>query len=97
MYWNNETLPPSLPGYPLTPSQSAWDVEAQTRGTMSSLLKQQISQFPAQTESLVIMSDVDEIPSRHTISLLKACEFGRAIHLQLRNYLYRSVNHGGHA
>ncbi|KAF7428162.1 hypothetical protein PC9H_007383 [Pleurotus ostreatus] len=77
-----------LPGYPLTPSQSAWDVEAHTRGTMSSLLKQQISQFPAQTETLVIMSDVDEIPSRHSISLLKACEFGRAIHLQLRNYLY---------
>lgn len=34
------------------------------------------------------MSDIDEIPSKHTISLLRACEFGSSIHLLMRNYLY---------
>ncbi|KAJ8508885.1 hypothetical protein ONZ45_g8891 [Pleurotus djamor] len=77
-----------LPGHPLQPGESAWDVEARTRGTMSNLIRSQITKFPQDTETLVIMSDVDEIPSRHTVSLLKTCDFGRNIHLQLRNYLY---------
>ena len=34
------------------------------------------------------MSDIDEIPSRHSIALLAACDFGQRIHLRMRNYLY---------
>jgi beta-1,4-mannosyl-glycoprotein beta-1,4-N-acetylglucosaminyltransferase len=38
---------------------------------------------------LVIMADVDEIPSAHTIRLLQSCDgFPSIMHLQLRNYLY---------
>ncbi|KAG7580230.1 Glycosyl transferase family 17 [Arabidopsis suecica] len=40
-------------------------------------------------DDLLIMSDVDEIPSSHTINLLRWCDgFPPILHLQLRNYLY---------
>ncbi|EIM84428.1 glycosyltransferase family 17 protein [Stereum hirsutum FP-91666 SS1] len=77
-----------LPGYPLTSDEGAWDVERRTRDTMTQLLRTTISDLRTDAEVLVIMSDVDEIPSRHTISLLQACDFGHSIHLQLRNFLY---------
>jgi beta-1,4-mannosyl-glycoprotein beta-1,4-N-acetylglucosaminyltransferase len=60
---------------------------------MTQLLRAHINQ-PGQakkTPFLVVMSDMDEIPSHHTLNLLKACDFGSKIHLQLRNFLYRSV------
>ncbi|KAL7100599.1 hypothetical protein ACP275_08G006800 [Erythranthe tilingii] len=42
-----------------------------------------------QEDDLLIMSDVDEIPSAHTIDLLRWCdEIPNVLHLQLRNYLY---------
>ncbi|PFH50880.1 glycosyltransferase family 17 protein [Amanita thiersii Skay4041] len=78
-----------IDGYPLRPRQSAWDVEAATRDEMTKLLRSHInSPSNAQTQFLVLMSDVDEIPSRHTLDLLKACDFGSKIHLQLRNFVY---------
>ncbi|CAH9090617.1 unnamed protein product [Cuscuta europaea] len=49
-------------------------------------------------DDLLIMSDVDEIPSRHTINLLRWCDdIPPVLHLQLRNYLYSFeflVDHG---
>ncbi|KAL5793264.1 hypothetical protein ACOSP7_001858 [Xanthoceras sorbifolium] len=40
-------------------------------------------------DDLLIMSDVDEIPSAHTIDLLRWCDdIPPILHLQLRNYLY---------
>ncbi|CAN6895874.1 unnamed protein product [Brassica oleracea] len=40
-------------------------------------------------DDLLIMSDVDEIPSGHTINLLRWCDgYPPVLHLQLRNYLY---------
>jgi beta-1,4-mannosyl-glycoprotein beta-1,4-N-acetylglucosaminyltransferase len=80
----------SLPGYPLRSGQSAWDVEAHTRDSMTRLLRSHIRDLPAD-KTLVLMSDIDEIPSSHTVELLKACDFGTSIHLQLRNFLYRCV------
>ncbi|KXN85316.1 Beta-1,4-mannosyl-glycoprotein 4-beta-N-acetylglucosaminyltransferase [Leucoagaricus sp. SymC.cos] len=77
-----------LPGYPLSEGKSPWDVESHTRLTMSNLLKEHMKSFPASVKSLVLMSDLDEIPSRHTVQLLKTCDFGDSIHLQLRNFLY---------
>ncbi|CEH13551.1 glycosyltransferase family 17 protein [Ceraceosorus bombacis] len=37
---------------------------------------------------LVLMSDIDEIPSRSALQLLKACQAPSPIHLQLRPYTY---------
>lgn len=40
-------------------------------------------------DDLLIMSDVDEIPSAHTINLLRWCDdTPPVLHLQLKNYLY---------
>ncbi|KAK7339611.1 hypothetical protein VNO77_20289 [Canavalia gladiata] len=40
-------------------------------------------------DDLLIMSDVDEIPSEHTINLLRWCDdIPPILHLQLKNYLY---------
>ncbi|KAK2463163.1 hypothetical protein APHAL10511_004818 [Amanita phalloides] len=78
-----------MPGYPLKPGKSAWDVEAATRDTMTNLLRLHITKpRHSSTQFLVVMSDVDEIPSHHTLKLLKACNFGSKIHLQMRNFLY---------
>ncbi|KAF9485950.1 glycosyltransferase family 17 protein [Pholiota conissans] len=77
-----------LPGYALQPGQSPWDVEAHTRNTMTGLIHSHIATLPANTQSLVMMSDLDEIPAHHTVDLLKNCDFGPSIHLQLRDYMY---------
>lgn len=38
---------------------------------------------------LIIVGDVDEIPFKETIQLLKNCEgYSRELHLQMRNYVY---------
>ncbi|CAA7259036.1 unnamed protein product [Cyclocybe aegerita] len=71
------------PGFPLQPGQSAWDVERGTRIAMSDLIQSQIATFPTNSRNLVIMSDLDELPSHHTIELLKTCDFGETLHLQL--------------
>ncbi|GLB37397.1 putative glycosyltransferase family 17 [Lyophyllum shimeji] len=86
--FDNKIVYKLLPGYPLRPGQSAWDVEALTRDAMTAMLREHIRELPSDTPALVIMSDIDEIPSKHTIDLLKTCGFGDSIHLQLRNFLY---------
>ena len=81
----------SLPGYPLILGQSPWDVEAHTRNTMTMLIRNHVRSFSSNTKTMVIMADLDEIPARHSVNLLKNCDFGSSIHLQLRDYLYRFV------
>lgn len=52
---------------------------------MSSLL----AQSGIKEGDLVIMSDTDEMPSAHTIDLLRWCdEIPPVLHLQLNNYIY---------
>lgn len=59
---------------------------------MTNILRSHMAEFPPDTQSLVIMSDIDELPAAHTIELLRTCDFGQSIHLQLRNYVYRYVS-----
>ncbi|KAL1565216.1 beta-1,4-mannosyl-glycoprotein 4-beta-N-acetylglucosaminyltransferase [Salvia divinorum] len=59
--------------------------EAYQRLALDYLLKQ----AGIQDDDLLIMSDVDEIPSRHTVNLLRWCDgIPPILHLRLRNYLY---------
>jgi hypothetical protein len=69
--------------------KNAFTVEANTRDAMTKFLRRHMTEFTPNTRSLVIMSDVDEIPSGNTVQLLRTCNFGQSIHLQLRNYVYR--------
>jgi len=65
-----------------------WKNEAKHRDTMTALIRETVGSLPSNIQPLVIMADVDEIPSEHTLRLLKQCDFGRSVHLQLRNYIY---------
>nr|GMD20833.1 uncharacterized protein LOC109160247 [Ipomoea batatas]GME16995.1 uncharacterized protein LOC109160247 [Ipomoea batatas]GME17059.1 uncharacterized protein LOC109160247 [Ipomoea batatas] len=59
--------------------------EAYQRLALDYLLKQ----AGIQDDDLLLMSDVDEIPSRHTINLLRWCDdIPPVLHLRLKNYLY---------
>ncbi|KAL9246283.1 hypothetical protein vseg_019839 [Gypsophila vaccaria] len=45
-------------------------------------------------DDLLIMSDIDEIPSRHTVNLLRWCDdIPSILHLRLRNYIYSYEYH----
>jgi hypothetical protein len=58
---------------------------------MTVLIRTHVASFSSNTNTMVIMADIDEIPARHTVNLLKNCDFGASIHLQLRDHLYRFV------
>ncbi|KAJ7772105.1 glycosyltransferase family 17 protein [Mycena maculata] len=77
-----------VPGYPLEEGQSPFEQESNARNQMTKLLRAHMTEFLPDTKSIVIMSDIDEIPAAHTIELLRTCDFGQSIHLQLRNYVY---------
>ncbi|TDL20964.1 glycosyl transferase [Rickenella mellea] len=51
--------------------------EARQRSALTSLIKTRVSNL--HRAPLVIMSNVDEIPSAHTISLLRSCVFERSL------------------
>lgn len=41
---------------------------------------------------MILMADLDEIPASHTVRMLRSCDFGTSVHLQLRDFLYRYYN-----
>jgi beta-1,4-mannosyl-glycoprotein beta-1,4-N-acetylglucosaminyltransferase len=76
----------SFPGREPAPNESPFDVESDQRTFMTQLLRSHVNSVSA--PPLVVFSDIDEIPSSHTLHLLRKCSFPSPIHLQLRNYLY---------
>jgi beta-1,4-mannosyl-glycoprotein beta-1,4-N-acetylglucosaminyltransferase len=73
-----------LPGQTLTPKDPFVNEGRQRRAMDHGLHAAGVADG-----DLVIMADVDEIPSAHTIRLLQSCDgFPSIMHLQLRNYLY---------
>ncbi|KAH9945080.1 glycosyltransferase family 17 protein [Epithele typhae] len=72
----------------LAPGESPFENEIAQRRHMDALLHQHRDAQPNKVPPLVIFSDVDEIPSAHTIRLLRRCKAPNPIHLQMREYLY---------
>jgi len=75
-------------GHALQPGEDPFHQEGQMRMQMTTILK---SHFPSWDEELppvMVFSDLDEIPSRKTVNLLKQCEFESPLHLGMRSYLY---------
>ncbi|KAG0481334.1 hypothetical protein HPP92_012192 [Vanilla planifolia] len=72
--------------FPATsPSAPPFDVESSHRSSFNSL----ISASGISPGDLLIMSDADEIPSPHTVELLRWCDgYPPVLHLELRQYLY---------
>ena len=72
------------PGRSLLPNEDPFVIEGEQRAQVDVLIN-----IHARSGDLVIMSDVDEIPSMHTIRLLSSCSgVPFPLHLQLRNYVY---------
>ncbi len=70
---------------PLPPGEDPFKLEADHRRAMNSLL----SKAGVVDDDWILMMDVDEIPSWHTVKLFKTCSgIPSPIHLQLRNYMY---------
>ncbi|GJN88595.1 hypothetical protein Rhopal_001561-T1 [Rhodotorula paludigena] len=76
-------------GAPLAPRESPFEQEIALRRAMTDLLRRE---YPAATSRepapVLLFSDVDEIPSRKTVELLQACDFGSPLHLGMKSYLY---------
>ena len=70
----------------LSPSpKDPFDNERHLRQRMNLLL----SSAGVRPNDIILMSDLDEIPTPHTITLLKQCSnWPSPLHLQMRNYLY---------
>ena len=70
----------------LSPSpKDPFDNERHLRQRMDLLL----SSAGVRPNDIILMSDLDEIPTPHTITLLKQCSnWPSPLHLQMRNYLY---------
>ncbi|KAJ3274439.1 hypothetical protein HDV01_003043 [Terramyces sp. JEL0728] len=65
--------------------QDAFDLEAFHRISMNKV----IASAGVKKDDWVLMMDVDEIPSLHTVELFRKCDgIPDIIHLQLRNYIY---------
>ncbi|KXS14839.1 glycosyltransferase family 17 protein [Gonapodya prolifera JEL478] len=72
-------------GRGMKPGEHPFAIEVEQRRAMTDFL----STIPALTPgALLLMSDVDEIPSPSTLSLLRACDAPLPIHLDLRSYVY---------
>lgn len=70
----------------IEPHVEPFVVENKHRHSMNRLLRQHLPTDGPRP--LVIFSDTDEIPSAHTIRLLKACKFPTPLHLRMRTFLY---------
>ncbi|EJD54629.1 glycosyltransferase family 17 protein [Auricularia subglabra TFB-10046 SS5] len=70
----------------IPPSREPFDVENNHRAAMTRLLESNL--VGGRSLPLVIFSDTDEIPSAHTIRLLKRCAFHSPLHLRMRTFMY---------
>ena len=74
-------------GRTLEKGESPFAQEGQMRTAMTELLGPELADVKG-PPPVMLFSDVDEIPSRRTAQLLKACDFEAPMHLGLRSYLY---------
>ncbi|GAA5968153.1 hypothetical protein JCM11641_003750 [Rhodosporidiobolus odoratus] len=74
-------------GSRLQPGEEPWVQEIALRQAMSSLLRDNFPPEPTPAP-VMLFSDVDELPSRETVGLLKTCEFPEPLHLGMQSYLY---------
>ncbi|KAM5531764.1 hypothetical protein V8D89_014534 [Ganoderma adspersum] len=76
----------------LAPGDSPFVNEGNQRRHMDALLRAHMVDDRAKGKlkvpPLVVFSDVDEIPSAHTVQLLRRCKVPTPVHLQMREYMY---------
>lgn len=72
-------------GRPMTKQDGPFTLANEMRQGVDDYIRGEVKPDPS---SLLLMADVDEIPSFPTLKLLKACDSPLPIHLQMRNYVY---------
>ncbi|OQV17377.1 hypothetical protein BV898_08482 [Hypsibius exemplaris] len=69
----------------VSPADLAWQNEGKMRSQINTILRVN----GIRNGDLIIQSDVDEIPSRATIALLRTCQgYPDTLHLSLRSFIY---------
>ncbi|GAA5938196.1 hypothetical protein JCM3775_002913 [Rhodotorula graminis] len=82
-------------GAELAAGESPFEQEIALRRAMTDLLRSEYPADPHTPPPVLLLSDVDEVPSRKTAALVEACAFaapelgkGSALHLGMRSFLY---------
>ncbi|KAK4696782.1 hypothetical protein P7C70_g8316, partial [Phenoliferia sp. Uapishka_3] len=76
-------------GRELEKGEDPFTQENQVRRALTDILVDSLSSLPSKTPSpLMLFTDIDEIPSRSTVELLKSCDFGPKIHLGMKEFVY---------
>ncbi|KAJ3207707.1 hypothetical protein HDU82_003385 [Entophlyctis luteolus] len=75
----------AIPGRKLAAGEDPFNIEREMREAVTVFLRDQ----SLHASDLVIMSDVDEIPSARAIQLLRSCDnIPNFIHLKMKNFMY---------
>lgn len=83
--WESKIAYHRYQGRPMTQKDGAFTLANEMRVGVNHFIHN-VLKPPA--SSLLLMADVDEIPSHASLSLLKACDAPLPMHLQMRNYVY---------
>ncbi|PWN28666.1 glycosyl transferase [Jaminaea rosea] len=83
--WESKIAYHKYQGRPMTQKDGAFTLANEMRVGVNHFIHN-VLKPPA--SSLLLMADVDEIPSHASLSLLKACAAPLPMHLQMRNYVY---------
>jgi len=79
LIWPRQVQLEATPGSP-------WNNEALMRNTLTRIIHEQTTNV--HLGDLIIMSDIDEIPSRAALTLARTCEIPPWLHLSMKNYMY---------
>lgn len=74
-------------GRTLARGESPFTQENELRATMTDILVAALPPPPVPVP-VMLFSDVDELPSRDAVALVAACDFGKAVHLGMKEYMY---------
>lgn len=76
-------------GHALERGEDPFHQEGQMRMKMTEILREHVASISQDVPPpVMIFSDLDELPSRKTVQLLKTCEFESPLHLGMRSFLY---------
>ncbi|KAJ3258097.1 hypothetical protein HDU77_002425 [Chytriomyces hyalinus] len=77
-----------LPGRKLAPGEDPFEIEGDNRRNVGVYLRTS-EKLKLKVGDLLIMADVDEIPSREAVQLVRSCDgVPEALHLRMRNFMY---------
>lgn len=75
----------TIAGRTLAPGEGPFAIEGEQRRSVTELLR---SDIQPPEGSLILMSDVDELPSLSAVQLLSSCQAPLPLHLSLKSYVY---------